>query len=210
MQCFSVDKYVIYFRDRNPVEILRILHGAQDVGLLDPSVVRKKQCLTFIVAAGSVDTGAAGGCGFVDGGRWWGRGPRRRWEFATAAGGASLPHSRSWGPDMPPFQPVLNHRRMLTEGDRRLGDVAARIVLNLAGELLLLRQRGSRTAQHPISPRTIYRLHHQLVQVGQHVLPVGGNKRQVRLHVLRDCKRSLEKTPVCRRRLAFQQGVLNL
>ena len=35
MRCFSVGNYVIYFRGNRPVEIFRILHGAQDVGLLD-------------------------------------------------------------------------------------------------------------------------------------------------------------------------------
>ena len=31
LRCFSVGSYVIYFRGRNPVEIIRILHGARDV-----------------------------------------------------------------------------------------------------------------------------------------------------------------------------------
>ena len=35
MRCFSVGNYVIYFRGKDPVEILRVLHGAQDVGILD-------------------------------------------------------------------------------------------------------------------------------------------------------------------------------
>jgi toxin ParE1/3/4 len=35
MRCFSVGNYVIYFRGKKPIEIPRILHGAQDVGLLD-------------------------------------------------------------------------------------------------------------------------------------------------------------------------------
>ena len=30
MRCFSVGNYVIFFRGENPVEILRILHGAMD------------------------------------------------------------------------------------------------------------------------------------------------------------------------------------
>jgi toxin ParE1/3/4 len=31
LRCFSVGSYVIYFRNRNPVVIVRILHGARDV-----------------------------------------------------------------------------------------------------------------------------------------------------------------------------------
>lgn len=31
LRCFSVGNYVIYFRSRNPVEIVRVLHGARDV-----------------------------------------------------------------------------------------------------------------------------------------------------------------------------------
>ena len=31
LRCFSVGNYVIYFRGRKPVEIVRILHGARDV-----------------------------------------------------------------------------------------------------------------------------------------------------------------------------------
>jgi toxin ParE1/3/4 len=30
MRCFSVGSYVIYFKGRNPVRILRIVHGAMD------------------------------------------------------------------------------------------------------------------------------------------------------------------------------------
>ncbi len=31
LRCFSVGNFVIYFRGRNPVEIVRVLHGARDV-----------------------------------------------------------------------------------------------------------------------------------------------------------------------------------
>ena len=31
LRCLSVGNYVIYFRSRNPVEIVRVLHGARDV-----------------------------------------------------------------------------------------------------------------------------------------------------------------------------------
>jgi toxin ParE1/3/4 len=31
LRCFSVGNYVIYFRGRNPVQIVRVLHGARDV-----------------------------------------------------------------------------------------------------------------------------------------------------------------------------------
>jgi plasmid stabilization system protein ParE len=34
LRCFSVGNYVIFFRARNPVEILRILHGAMDASRL--------------------------------------------------------------------------------------------------------------------------------------------------------------------------------
>jgi toxin ParE1/3/4 len=34
MRCFSVGNYVIFFRDRNPVEVLRIVHGKRDFGRL--------------------------------------------------------------------------------------------------------------------------------------------------------------------------------
>ena len=30
LRCFSVENYVIYFHGRNPVVIVRVLHGAQD------------------------------------------------------------------------------------------------------------------------------------------------------------------------------------
>ena len=38
MRCFTVGNYVIFFRSKNPVQILRIIHGAQDVSSLDFSV----------------------------------------------------------------------------------------------------------------------------------------------------------------------------
>lgn len=31
LRCFSVGNYVIYFQGRNPVAVLRVLHGARDV-----------------------------------------------------------------------------------------------------------------------------------------------------------------------------------
>jgi plasmid stabilization system protein ParE len=31
MRCFSVDNYLIFFRGRDPVQIMRIVHGAMDV-----------------------------------------------------------------------------------------------------------------------------------------------------------------------------------
>jgi toxin ParE1/3/4 len=31
LRCFSAGSYVIYFRNRNPVVIIRVLHGARDV-----------------------------------------------------------------------------------------------------------------------------------------------------------------------------------
>jgi toxin ParE1/3/4 len=31
LRCFSVGSYVIYFREREPVVIVRVLHGARDV-----------------------------------------------------------------------------------------------------------------------------------------------------------------------------------
>lgn len=31
LRCFSEGNYVIYFRGRSPVEIIRVLHGARDV-----------------------------------------------------------------------------------------------------------------------------------------------------------------------------------
>jgi plasmid stabilization system protein ParE len=34
MRCFSVGSYVIFFRRRQPVEILRIVHGARDFSQL--------------------------------------------------------------------------------------------------------------------------------------------------------------------------------
>ena len=34
LRCFSVGSYVIFFRGRNPVEILRIVHGAMDASQL--------------------------------------------------------------------------------------------------------------------------------------------------------------------------------
>ena len=38
MRCFTIDNYVIFFRSKNPVQILRIIHSAQDVSSLDFSV----------------------------------------------------------------------------------------------------------------------------------------------------------------------------
>ena len=38
MRCFAVGNYVIFFRSKNPVQLLRIIHGAQDVSSLDFSV----------------------------------------------------------------------------------------------------------------------------------------------------------------------------
>ena len=34
MRCYSVGKYVIFFRDRKPVEILRVIHGSRDFSQL--------------------------------------------------------------------------------------------------------------------------------------------------------------------------------
>jgi|SRR5689334_1297453 len=31
LRCFSAENYVIYFRGRDPVQIVRVLHGARDV-----------------------------------------------------------------------------------------------------------------------------------------------------------------------------------
>ena len=30
MRCFSVGTYIIYFKDRSPVRILRVVHGGRD------------------------------------------------------------------------------------------------------------------------------------------------------------------------------------
>jgi toxin ParE1/3/4 len=35
MRCFSVGNYVIFFRGRDPVEVLRIVYGSRDFGQLD-------------------------------------------------------------------------------------------------------------------------------------------------------------------------------
>jgi toxin ParE1/3/4 len=35
MRCFSVGNYAIFFRGRNPVEILRIIYGPRDFGQLE-------------------------------------------------------------------------------------------------------------------------------------------------------------------------------
>ncbi len=35
LRCFAVGNYVVFFRDRSPVEILRIVHGARDILALD-------------------------------------------------------------------------------------------------------------------------------------------------------------------------------
>ncbi|MCI0360054.1 MAG: type II toxin-antitoxin system RelE/ParE family toxin [Planctomycetaceae bacterium] len=35
MRCFSVGNYVIFFRGRKPVEILRIVYGSRDFGELE-------------------------------------------------------------------------------------------------------------------------------------------------------------------------------
>src|SRR5207248_5991266 len=43
--------------------------------------------------------------------------------------------------DVPAFEPTLDQRRVLTQRDRRLGDVAARVRRHLAGELRPLPRR---------------------------------------------------------------------
>ena len=40
------------------------------------------------------------------------------------------------------------------------------------GELLALLRRGVRADQHAVAAALAHRLHHQLVEIGQHVLPV--------------------------------------
>ena len=35
IRCFSVGNYVIFFRGRNPVEILRVVYGSRDFGQLE-------------------------------------------------------------------------------------------------------------------------------------------------------------------------------
>jgi toxin ParE1/3/4 len=34
LRCYCVDNYVIFFRGRNPVQIVRVVHGARDVNRL--------------------------------------------------------------------------------------------------------------------------------------------------------------------------------
>jgi toxin ParE1/3/4 len=34
LRCYSVDSYVVYFPGRNPVQIVRVVHGARDVNRL--------------------------------------------------------------------------------------------------------------------------------------------------------------------------------
>ena len=70
--------------------------------------------------------------------------------------------------------------------DRRLRDVAPGVVLDLPGELLALLARRGRADQHAVAARGVHRLDHQLVEVGQDVLPVRGHQRPEGLHVVQD------------------------
>ena len=88
--------------------------------------------------------------------------------------------------DVPALEVAVDERRVLAQRDRRLGDVAARVGLDLARELLALRGRGGRADQHAVAPRAVDRLDHQLVQVGQDVLPVRRHQRAEGLDVGQD------------------------
>ena len=60
--------------------------------------------------------------------------------------------------------------------ERRLGDVVAWVSQDALAELLTLLGRAVRADQHVIAARLADGFHHQLLQVGQHVLalPVVG------------------------------------
>jgi hypothetical protein len=70
--------------------------------------------------------------------------------------------------------------------ERGLGDVVARIGFDLAGELLALACRRLRADQHAVAAAFAHRLHHQLVEVGQHMLALFLFAQQEGLHVGQD------------------------
>ena len=68
------------------------------------------------------------------------------------------------------LQAVADQAGSAGEIERGLGNVVARIGLDLARELFALPRRGLRADQHAVTAAFAHRLHHQLVEIGEHVL----------------------------------------
>src|SRR5690242_16775461 len=70
---------------------------------------------------------------------------------------------------MPRFYMAVHERRRRRELDGWLGDVIVGISLQFLREGLALGTARMRTDEHAIAPRLAHGLHHQLVQIGQHM-----------------------------------------
>ena len=81
------------------------------------------------------------------------------------------------------FDVGTDQRRHRRQVQRRLGDVVARVRLDQRRELFLLGARRHGTDQHAVAARLVDRLHHQFVQVRQHVGPFVGPIADIAGHV---------------------------
>ena len=84
------------------------------------------------------------------------------------------------------FEVVADEAGGAGEGDGGLGDVVARIGLDLGGELLTLCGGGLRADEHAVASALADGLDDQLVEVLEDVLAGLGIGQEVRLDVLED------------------------
>ena len=71
-------------------------------------------------------------------------------------------------------------------GERRLGDVVARVGLDQLARTRRAPSAGVRADQHAVAAGLVRRLDHQLVEIGQHVVAVLRRHAQVGRHVRQD------------------------
>ena len=87
---------------------------------------------------------------------------------------------------MAAVQPAVDEGRMPAQVDRRLGDIAPRVVLDLPREFLALRPGRGRSDQHAVSAGGIDGLDDQRLEVSEDMLAVGGDERPEGLDVFQD------------------------
>ncbi len=78
---------------------------------------------------------------------------------------------------------VVAQRRRGGQRQGGLGHVITRIFLDQFSEAFVLGRRGVRPDHHPVTAGFVGRLHHQFVQIGQHVFPVLLPHAQIGRHV---------------------------
>ena len=88
--------------------------------------------------------------------------------------------------DMARREAFLHQGRHGRERERRLRDEAARIALQLLAERLERHLVGLRADQHAVAARAVHLLHHQLVEIVEHIGEVLGLAAAPGRHVLQD------------------------